>query len=159
MDRMEPFNRLEKMRKKLKSVDQVELPMDDDFFNRLHDKIMAEVEKTEIKRSPVLLKPRNLLQAHWRGWLYPVGGLASVFLFSSLLLTQVSKVNQSMQRVGLLSDGRERIAEAALISTEDLSQTLISSQSESDFFIDVANESFENLPEAKFKKIMGISER
>ena len=156
MDRMnhnEPS--MEKVRKKLKAADDFKMTMSDDFFDKLHDKIMAQVEQTEVAPPPVLLRPRNLLRAHWRGWLYPVGGLMSLFLMSSLLLSQVSKVNQSMQRVGLLSDGHERIAAEALLSPEDLSQTLISTESESDFFVDVASESFENLSIAKFNKIMG----
>lgn len=35
--------------KKLKAEDPIELPMDDAFFDNLHDKIMSSVEKTEIK--------------------------------------------------------------------------------------------------------------
>ncbi|WP_374001332.1 hypothetical protein [Bdellovibrio bacteriovorus] len=159
MDRIEPMDRMDKMRKGLKATDELELPMNEDFFDRLHDKIMAEVEQTEIAPAPLLMKPRNVLRAHWRGWLYPAGGMMSLFLFSALLLGQVSKVNQSMQRVGLLSDGHERIVAQALLSPEDLSQTLISTQSESDFFMDVARESFENLSVDKFNKIMGESGR
>lgn len=159
MDRIEPMDRMDKVRKGLKAADELELPMNEDFFDRLHDKIMAEVEQTEIAPAPILMTPRNVLRAHWRGWLYPAGGIMSLFLFSSLLLSQVSKVNQSMQRVGLLSDGHERIVAQALLSPEDLSQTLISTQSESDFFMDVASESFENLSVAKFNKIMGESGR
>ena len=34
---------------KMKADDPVELPMDDLFFDQLHDKIMAAVEKTDIK--------------------------------------------------------------------------------------------------------------
>lgn len=159
MDRIEPMDRMDKVRKGLKATDELELPMNDDFFDRLHDKIMAEVEQTEIAPAPILMTPRNVLRAHWRGWLYPAGGMMSLFLFSALVLSQVSKVNQSMQRVGLLSDGHERIVAQALLSPEDLSQTLISTQSESDFFMDVASESFENLSVAKFNKIMGESGR
>ncbi|WP_295901176.1 hypothetical protein [uncultured Bdellovibrio sp.] len=159
MDRIEPMDRMDKVRKGLKASDDLELPMSEDFFDRLHDKIMAEVEQTEIAPAPILMTPRNVLRAHWRGWLYPAGGVMSLFLFSALLLSQVSKVNQSMQRVGLLSDGHERIVAQALLSPEDLSQTLISTQSESDFFMDVASESFENLSVAKFNKIMGESGR
>ncbi|MEK2644371.1 hypothetical protein [Bdellovibrio sp. BCCA] len=159
MDRIEPMDRMDKVRKGLKASDDLELPMSEDFFDRLHDKIMAEVEQTEIAPAPMLMTPRNVLRAHWRGWLYPAGGVMSLFLFSALLLSQVSKVNQSMQRVGLLSDGHERIVAQALLSPEDLSQTLISTQSESDFFMDVASESFENLSVAKFNKIMGESGR
>lgn len=159
LEKVNELDRLDKVRKELKATDDLELPMNDDFFDRLHDKIMAEVDKTEIAPAPVLMSPRNLLRSHWRGWLYPVGGVTSVFVFASLLLTQVSKVNQSMQRVGLLSDGHERIVAEALLSPEDLSQTLISSENESDFFMDVARESFENLSESKFNKLMGKSER
>lgn len=159
MDRKVPMDRMDKVKKNLKGMEDLELPMNEDFFDRLHDKIMAEVEKTEIAPPPMLMTPRNLLRSHWRGWLYPAGGMMSLFVFASLLMTQVSKVNQSMQRVGLLSDGHERIVAEALLSPEDLSQTLISSQSESDFFMDVASESFENLSVAKIKKIMGESGR
>ena len=35
--------------KKMRAEDPVELPMDDLFFDKLHDKIMASVEKTDIK--------------------------------------------------------------------------------------------------------------
>ena len=43
----------------------------------------------------------------------------------------------------------------ALNSPDSVAQTLIVSQSEADFFVDVANESFENLTVAKFNKLMG----
>ncbi|MNT20519.1 hypothetical protein D3C72_1558290 [compost metagenome] len=76
-----------------------------------------------------------------------------------MLLGQVSKVNQSMQRVGLLSDGHERIVAEALLDPADLSQTLISSQNESDFFVDVASESFENLSVSKVNQLMGEGRR
>ena len=160
MDRKENQNEpLDKVRKKMKAIDDFEMTMSDDFFDSLHDKIMAKVEEVEMAPATVLMTPRNLLRSHWRGWLYPVGGLMSLFVMCSLLMTQVSKVNQSMQRVGLLSDGHERIVAEALLDPEDMSQTLISSQSESDFFVDVASESFENLSVAKFNKIMGESVR
>ena len=35
--------------KKMKAEDNLELPMDDLFFDQMHDKIMAAVEKTEVK--------------------------------------------------------------------------------------------------------------
>ncbi|MFV3407070.1 hypothetical protein [Bdellovibrio bacteriovorus] len=159
MDNVDRMDRMDKVRKGLKAADDMELPMNEDFFDRLHDKIMAEVETTEIKPAPVLMTPRNLLRSHWRGWLYPVSGVASLMAFAVLLMPQVSKVNQSMTRAGLLSDGHERIVSEALLSPEEISQTLISTQSESDFFMDVARESFENLSVDKFNKIMGESGR
>lgn len=156
MDRLDNRSpNMEKMRKRLKAEDDMELPMNDEFFDRLHDKIMAEVDKTELAPPPVFMSSRNKLRDHWRGWLYPTGGLMSLALMASLLVSQVSEVNRSMQRAGLASDGQARIAAEVILTPENLSQTLISTQSEADFLMDVAQESFENLSVANFNKIMG----
>ncbi|MFM6929308.1 MAG: hypothetical protein ACKOX6_12650 [Bdellovibrio sp.] len=157
MNRTDNQNNLDKVRKGLKAQNEIELPMNEDFFDRLHDKIMLEVEQTEIVPVPFLMTPRSILRAHWRGWVYPTGAIMSVAAMIAILMPQVSKVNQGLQRVGLLSDGRERIVAEALLSPEDLSKTLISSQTDSDFFVDVASESSENLTIAKLQKIMGDS--
>jgi hypothetical protein len=157
MDFMDQKGRLDKVRKGLKEADNLELPMNEDFFDRLHDKIMAEVEKTDIAPAPPMIASRNLLRKHWRGWLYPAGGITSLFLLLALVLPQVSKVTEGMQRAGLASDGQDRIASRALLTPEELAQTFISSQSDSDFLMDVASESFENLSIAQFNKIMGES--
>lgn len=161
MEMNDQKERIETMRKSLKNADtlEFEMPMNDDFFDRLHDKIMAEVEKTDIAPAPVLMHQRNLLRAHWRGWLYPASGVTSLLVLAFLLVPQLSKVSETMQRAGLHSDGYERIIGQALLSPDELSQTFISTQSESDFFMDVASESFENLSVAKFNKIMGESVR
>lgn len=143
--------RLDKVRKGLRASDDLELPMSDDFFDKLHDKIMAEVEKTDIAPIP-------LFRTRWREWANPVGGVLSLFLLTFIALNQTDKFNQSMERAGLASDGRERIVSEALLSPDDLSQTLITTQNESDFFIDVAGESFENLTVSKINQIMGESE-
>lgn len=153
------FDRTDKIRKGLKKADDFEMMLNEEFFDKLHSKIMAEVEKTEVAPPPMLMTPRNLLRAHWRGWLYPAGGMLSLFVFTSMLLGQVSKVSESMQRVGLLSDGHERIVAEALLDPSDMSQTLISTQSESDFFVDVAAESIETLSISKLNQIMGEGRR
>jgi hypothetical protein len=155
MDFMDQKGRLDKVRQGLKNADDLELPMSEDFFDRLHDKIMAEVEKTEIAPAQPMIASRNLLRRHWRSWLYPAGGVTSLFVLLLIALPQVSKITDGMQRAGLASDGREVIAARAIMAPSELSQTFISSQSDSDFLIDVANESFENLSIAQFNKIMG----
>jgi hypothetical protein len=62
---------LDKMRKSLKAADDIDLPMDVDFFNQLHDKIMAQVSETAIEPASSLKPSKRLLRAHWRDWLYP----------------------------------------------------------------------------------------
>lgn len=147
---------MEKVRRGLKAADDLELPpMSTDFFDKLHDKIMAEVEQTEMAPPPLLMKQRNYLRAHWRGWLYTSGSMAAVATVAVMLSSPLAQLSVTMQKAGLVSDGHERIVAEALQSPEDFSQTLISSQSEADFFVDVASESFENLSVAKFNKLMG----
>ncbi len=161
MDFMDQKGRLDKVRQGLKNADEIEyeLPMSEDFFDKLHDKIMAEVEKTDIEPAPPMVASRNMLRKHWRGWLYPAGGVTSLFLLLLLAMPKVSKITEGMQRAGLVSDGQTRIAARALMTPEELAQTFISSQSDSDFLMDVASESFENLSIAQFNKIMGDSVR
>lgn len=147
---------MDKTRRRMKAADRQDIPVGGDFFDRLHDKIMAEVEKTEMAPPPMMMKQKNYLRAHWRGWLYSSGSLAALAFVAGILSSQVSQVNETMQRVGLLSDGHERIVAEAMLSPESFSQTLINSQTEADFFVDVANESFENLTVAKLnKKLLG----
>ena len=43
---MLPTSELEK---KLKQEDMLELPMDEKFYDQLHNQIMASIEKTEVK--------------------------------------------------------------------------------------------------------------
>lgn len=159
MDFMDQKGRLDKVRQGLKSADEIELdlPMNEDFFDRLHDKIMAEVEKTEIAPVTPLTASRDMLRKHWRGWLYPAGGVTSLFLLLAIAMSQVQNTTEIMQRAGLVSDGAERIASRVLMAPDELTQTFISSQSDSDFLMDVASESFENLTIAQFNKIMGES--
>ncbi len=53
------------MQQLLKKEDPVELPMDDLFFEKMHNNIMQAVEKTEIKAEPkwtqakVFLEPKS----------------------------------------------------------------------------------------------------
>lgn len=56
-------------------LEEVQLPNNQAYFDRLHDKIMAKIEDTEME-APVrpamrsFEKSKELLRDHWRGWLY-----------------------------------------------------------------------------------------
>ncbi|OFZ30412.1 MAG: hypothetical protein A2622_08365 [Bdellovibrionales bacterium RIFCSPHIGHO2_01_FULL_40_29] len=50
------------IKEKLKKEDPVELPMDDLFFDQLHDKIMSAVEKTEMRSQTKWSKARVFLE-------------------------------------------------------------------------------------------------
>src|SRR5688500_8756695 len=55
-----------KLRRQLKKGGEIKLPMDDAFYERLHDKIMAAVAETEIKPVSKIEATQELLQRHWR---------------------------------------------------------------------------------------------
>lgn len=157
---------MQKVRRGLKDQDLMkdfDLKFDDAFFDRLHDKVMAKIEETEIAPAPkpmISYLTRHRVYQYWKDWSYPMGGIAAVFVLTFALLPQMQKINESMTRAGLVTDGTERIIQQALGAPEEISQTFISTQSEADFFIDVARESFENLPSNKIEKlILGESRR
>lgn len=131
--------------------------LDDAFFNRLHNKIMDGVAKTEIEHVSVWHRGKKALKTHWKSWSYPMGGTLALFALVSILTPQMSKFNRDLQRAGLHSDGQERIIQEALLDPDIISQTLIISQAETDFFMDVAQDSFENFSIEKINKLMGES--
>lgn len=145
---------LNQVKRKLRSNDN-QLMLDDAFFEKLHDKIMTEVSKAEIKEVTLWHKSRSLLKAHWKDWSYPAGGMLALLALVMLLTPQMSKINETMMRAGLYSDGNERILQEALLDPSVLSQTLIISQTETDFFMDVAKDSFENFSIERINKVMG----
>lgn len=157
---------MQKVRRGLKDQDMLkdlDMNLDDAFFDRLHDKVMAQIEETEMAPAPtpmISYLTRRRVYQYWKDWSYPAGGLAAVFVLAFALVPQMQKINESMTRAGLVTDGTERIIQQALGAPEEISQTFISTQSEADFFIDVARESFENLPSNKIEKlILGESTR
>lgn len=90
---------LSKMRKGLKAADELELPMDPEFFNRLHNKIMAQVSETAIEPVSKFYRPRKFLKAHWREWIYPAGRTMAFVFAMTLLISQRS--NQVKQHVSI----------------------------------------------------------
>lgn len=148
-------NTLGRMRRELRAQDNVDFELSDEFFNNLHDKIMLAVEQTEITPTPKVWFNREKLRSHVKSWLYPAGGILSVALSALLISAHMETFDENLVRIGLFSDGYEVIATRAALSPEGISQTLISSQLETDFFMDVASESFENLTVSKFNQIWG----
>ena len=56
-------------------LEEVRLPNNQAYYDRLHDKIMARIDDSEMEAPlhPVARsfeKSTRLLRDHWRGWLY-----------------------------------------------------------------------------------------
>lgn len=144
----------DKLHAAMRGLDEIELPMDPAFFDNLHDKIMDRVEQTQMTPPDRFIKPKKFLRAHWRGWLYPTGGTMALALAVSLLVSHINPQATTGASQALLDKSGELVVAEALQNAEDITQTLISSQLEADFFVDVAAQSIENL---KIYKVMGES--
>lgn len=56
-------------------LEEVQLPNNQAYYDRLHDKIMARIEDAEMETPAGSVvrsfeKSTRLLRDHWRGWLY-----------------------------------------------------------------------------------------
>lgn len=148
---------LDKMRKGLKAMEEMELPMDPAFYDKLHDKIMARIEHVEMAPKQRLSGPKKFLKTQWRSWVYPTGSTLALAVVGTLLTMQFS--SSKLHSIQALNQKSEKVISAALESPDAISQSLLISQTEADFFVDVASQSFENLNIAQFNKIMGDIQR
>ena len=81
----------------MKATDPGKMDFTEDFFNRLHDKIMAQVELSEI-RPKVPENPRSLPRL-WRFWASKAAtkSTPTLIAFALVLLTGVFSLNSTIQ--------------------------------------------------------------
>lgn len=138
------------LREQLRREDPIELPMDEMFFDKLHDKIMADVAKTEIKPATSRLsKSWEFLerQAHYyrpsnnvRTLQVVKMGLVGVSLTLGLGLATMSLKLFDMSSQNQIASNRQIIIEQALENPQDWVEMAASVQNDSDFYADVMNE-------------------
>lgn len=58
------------IKKLLLQYDEVDLPMDAQFYDQLHDKILARVDDASLDTANRIHRMRSTLQAHWKSWFY-----------------------------------------------------------------------------------------
>ena len=139
------------LREQLKREDPIELPMDEMFFDKLHDKIMADVAKTEIKpTTSKWAKPWVFLEQQARYYrpsnnmrtLHLVKmGLVGISLTLGLGLATMSlKLFDMSSQNQMAANNRQLIIEQAYENPQDWVEMAASVQNDSDFYADVLNE-------------------
>ena len=130
----------------LKTADDIELPMDDAFYDRLHDKIMAKVEDTEIKKLPAwthfVARPKKYLKSHWKGWLGSGLSMAILVYLGSHISASVSSFIPESHAYKVVQNERAFLNNA-LNSPEYFARTLINHQNHDDLLSDVASRQIE----------------
>lgn len=150
MRRQNSMNNNQGLKQQLIKEDPIELPMDDMFFDKLHDKIMADVEKTEIKpaankwtqpwvfleRKVRYYRPSNnnrtlhLVKFGFLGFSLALGLAMAVM---SLNLFNLSSQNQ-------MANNSQMILDQALANPQDWVEMAASMQNDTDFYADIVNE-------------------
>lgn len=133
--------REKQIKRQLKLTQEQEIPMNQEFYDRLHDKIMAAVEQVEIQPISRIDSTQQVLKRHWRQWTKSVFSIvvAMVALGSlSWVFSQSADKAWSSSRTVQLMENENLILSEAVLSPEDFSNSSISYQSENDFFVDVA---------------------
>lgn len=129
--------------KKLKAEDAVELPMDEMFFDNLHNKIMLSVEKTEVKPMSALAKTWVFLERKThsqrsklrKATKYGVSAL-TLALGVSLLNLGLSWYNQPQ----LVPSNSSTILSEAQKSPMEWSELAGNYQNEADFYADALSQ-------------------
>lgn len=125
--------------------------VDDDFFLQMESKIMKEVSKTEIKKITQSERMIESLAQKARKNRKVVARTAGFLGF--FLLALVSFKTLSGKGLNTQWDIHQQIALQIKIDPQDLGQ-VIGSESEHDFFVDVASQSLDHLTQEQFETLM-----
>jgi hypothetical protein len=107
------------------------LPENDDFFEQMHNRIMAGVEKTSVQKDS---KPWRLRYQRWIR-----GSVAAV----ALLALTLAGVETQQSKIG--PDQTEIVLQDVVDQSPDIDSTIMVYQSKDDFFVDLAQESLNHL--------------
>lgn len=116
---------------------------EDEFFARLHDKIMAGVEKTTIKPDQ-----RSL----WDRYHRQIKGWVSAAALLTLLCTGVD-----ISVPPLSANQTDLVLEDALAHSPGLDNSILVYQSKDDFFVDLATESLNHLSVDRLQGLVGAA--
>jgi hypothetical protein len=142
---MSEFDDWKRVEKLVADKKQALPQLSDDFFASLEDKIMAEIEKTEIKApaNPRYVKLGRFLKNK------NLGRGAAAFFVAFLLMGVVTQIKGPNTQW----DVSTQMAEQAIENSDDLT-SLMTYQSEHDFFVDVASQSLDHLTKEQFDVLM-----
>jgi hypothetical protein len=137
----------------LKSSDPGKMDFSEDFFNQLHDKIMSQVEQTEILPKPG--RNRRSLPRLWQSWrdkkfskgMLPLMALALLVISGALISDRSAPAKVTL----------DVFLEEAIRSPEDFATLVAGSLGQNDFLVDVASRNFDHVNIHDFDNIFGTS--
>lgn len=133
------------LKKKLKQEDLVELPMDEKFFENLHNKIMSSIEKTEVKPLSRWAKTWVFLETKakpHRALARKVikTGFVGLTLSMALGLASLSAKVYNDVHVAQNASNQSRIIQEAKQNPTEWSDLVVSYQDSNDFYADILSQ-------------------
>lgn len=130
---------------KMKTEDPVELPMEDLFFDQLHNNIMAAVEKTEIKKPTKWQKAQIFLERESQPWQAKARKAAKFSLAAVTLMLGLSVLNYSFTtyqkaEIARLDINKKSILSEAQKNPQAWSQMAANFENENDFYAEVLSQ-------------------
>ena len=133
------------LEKKLKQEDLVELPMDEKFYEDMHNKIMASVEKTELKplsrwaKTWVFLETKAKPHRALARKVIKTGFVGLTLSLALGLAGLSAKVYQDVH-VALNATNQSRIIQEAKQNPTEWSELVVSYQDSNDFYADILSQ-------------------
>ena len=129
--------------RKMKADDPVELPMDDMFFDNLHDKIMCAVEKTEVKRVSKWEKTWVFLDQK-TAWRAKARKAVKVSIAAVTMTIGISMLSLSLNFYQQAQYVRENINKKSIIEAAEKNPAawseLMTYQNENDFYSEILSQ-------------------
>ena len=129
----------------LKKEDYLELPMDDFFYEKMHDKIMQAVEKTEFKAEPKWHKARVFLERKAENYRSTGKKVLKVAVVSLVTSIAIGFLGVSQKLYTSLQDARNlnnqgRIIQEAKNNPQEWAEMAGNYQNENDFYAEVLSQ-------------------
>lgn len=145
---------LSQIKETLRHSDGLEAPEDEDYYDRLHDAIMAKVEVTEVAPPPKVWRrdwQSKKLISRWLGKGIGFASLSALTLVSAFLMrTQNSlllAVKENLQE--------QQFIQNALGQSHLVAQITTNNQLDSEYFVDVARQGMDTLTQEQVDSLLG----
>lgn len=146
------------MRRTLKQSGETKTPLDDAYFERLHDRIMSQIEVTKVepvsRLDSILNWSMSVFKHHAWSFLQLTSAAALFVIFCGKSTDFVQNVWSSSRTVQRAQNDK-KIVKVALQSPEDLSASFISFQKNDDFLMEVAANAMNDLSHDQFREFIG----
>lgn len=139
MDSDKTKESFERAHRALKMKLDIEMPLDDAYYERLHDRIMFAVNEKSIEKTPLLFKQKKWVRLNWKNMAQMCAGVLLALGLGQKIGELSGQLWSSSKTVQLVNNEREIIREA-IEAPDAFSRSVLSDQSESEFFMEMARE-------------------